>query len=234
MRPPARARREKQRLLLRALPGGGRILLERKPARAALDARADEEREAPRRQVLPVGGDSAAAGERARGNGGHAGERMAEQRIDACLRETRALRVGHRRRRAQAGPQDGSSLCAADHSGQLSSKRAIMPATAPQAAKVSMRPRSRSNASSRGKYMTAFSLRNGQLRSASSAVTRRYPRRRRINEQHGVAVAAEARGNHERAHAHILLAVERRNAQQVERHRPRASAKIPVPSTRSR
>ncbi len=45
-----------------------------------------------------------------------------------------------------------------------------MPAAAPQEANVSTRPRSRSNACTRGKYISALSLRNGQARSASNAV----------------------------------------------------------------
>src|SRR5262249_11439123 len=62
------------------------------------------------------------------------------------------------------GRRNDSSVSMADHTGDASSLRAIIPAAAPQEANVSALPRSRSNDWTRGKYMTALSLRKGQLR----------------------------------------------------------------------
>ena len=61
------------------------------------------------------------------------------------------------------------SSAAADQTGRCSAARASMPATAPEGAKHSKRPRSLSYASSRGKYMKALSLASGQSRMADCA-----------------------------------------------------------------
>jgi len=66
-----------------------------------------------------------------------------------------------------------SSLLVGTHTGAASSQRASMPAMAPQGANDSKWPRSLSCASTRGKYIKAFSLKKFQSRMpfrASSAV----------------------------------------------------------------
>ena len=76
----------------RALPGRRSVVLEQHPARALLDARRDEQRQPPRREVLPVRGAAATGGEGARTDAGARAAAHRQQRVDAGLRQTQRAR----------------------------------------------------------------------------------------------------------------------------------------------
>src|SRR4029077_17828490 len=151
-----------------ALPGGRSVVLEQYPARTALDAGGDEQRQAPCREVTPVGGAVAAGGERARGKARAPPAAHRDEGVDARLREAGALTVGDRHRgpqsRAQnrllalggrpgrpgAGRGGGAAGPARANAGQAAPERALIPPAAPQEPNTSTRPRRRSKACTRG------------------------------------------------------------------------------------
>ncbi len=136
--------------------------------------------------------------------------------VDAGLRQAQTIRVRHSHRGAQPGSQDRLFAFGSCPHRQVSSERAIIPAAAPQEANVSIRPRRRSNACTRGKkhYCAVAAERPDAQRIQRRA--RRQPRGRRIDEQHRLPVATELRGHEQRAQADVVVASERRDAQHVE------------------
>ena len=83
------------------------VALEQHPARAALDAGHDEQRQAARRQVTPVADRGGAAGQRARAGGELRRDAHRLQQIDAGIDEPRAVGVLDIPGGPQARPQDG-------------------------------------------------------------------------------------------------------------------------------
>ncbi len=179
-------------------------MLERQPARAALDARIDEQRQTPRRQIA-----SNPARHRRRRRAcrasrrGSAGARAASSVFTpACARCTRSSSAtgvaGRMPVRSSA-----SSLSAAAHTGHASSSRASMPATAPHGAKFSARPRRRSNAVRPRVVHERVLAAKRPAPERLERGARARPGRGRIDDQHRVMLAAEARRDHECAHADI-------------------------------
>ena len=149
----------------RLFPGRGTVVLEHHPTGALLDAGSNEQRQPAGGEVFPVRDAATPRRERPRTECRARMLRRTETSVftPACARRTRSASDTGTAGRSP-GRRIASSLSAADHTGHVSSERATIPAAAPQEANVSTRPRSRSNACTRGKNITALSLRNGQMR----------------------------------------------------------------------
>ena len=80
-------------------------MFQQHPARALLDARRHEQRQAPCREVLPVA-DTAARAQGARAHVGARTDPHRQQGIDARLRQPHPIGVGHSHRRTQPGTQN--------------------------------------------------------------------------------------------------------------------------------
>ena len=157
-------------------------------------------------------------------------ERMACSGLTPCAARrwrspsvsTRVGRVPRRSSSSSSGP--------AAQGGRCSSSRASVPATAPQLAKTSGRPRRRSKATTRGKHISACSERKSSSRSPCSGVVAGVPGRRRVHDQHRATLAAQARRHHQGAGADVAVAGQRRYADEVHvldrRQREQARARL--------
>ena len=210
-------RRHELAQLSRRTPPGGRLVgLEDHPARAALDAVDDEQREAPGRERAPVRSDRTRARERAGFRHFPPGPAHGLDGVYADRGKAGALVIVHRAGRAQPRTHHGFLAArtrphrpvlggARQHAGDGAGRREGLE---PPAQLVVAEQAREEHACRVGRQRPVAHL-GERLRGA-------VPRERRVDEQDRATFTAEPVGDEQRARADVHVARERRDAQQVE------------------
>ena len=204
----------------RALPGRGPVVLEQHPARALLDAGRDEQRESPRREILPVRSAAPSRGEDARAHAVARPDAHGQERIHARLREARTLCLAHGDRRTQPRTQD--RLLAL---GRRPDRPGLV-GPSDHARGGAARAEDLDAAAQSVESLHARVVHDGAVAAEGPAPerieggARRGPGGRRIEQHQGLAVAAQARRDQQRREADIPLTRQWRNAQHVEARDP--------------
>jgi len=210
-------RRQKRLQLLREpRPGGTVLRLEHCPARAALDAAHDGLAAAHPGQESARRAATGSAGERAQRLGIVACRAQRLDRVHAVSREAQALQLGQHSRRPRARPEQQLVVRARLPQGSLLVQprdRARHRAAVGESLVAPAQAVIGEYAREAHQRVVAAELELAQARERGVAG---FPVRRRIDDQHEMAIAAELRGHEQRARSHFVLASQRRDAQEVD------------------
>jgi len=202
-------------LALESRPYRRVVRLEDRPARAALDARHEEQPSPLRREQRTLGARGRAARERTERQ--RARDRRAQrlQRIDAVRREPLALAVGEDALRPRARPHEQLVVDARVPRRALlveAGERSCDRAAVRKELRVATQPVEGDDARIAEQRVIGTEL---EVAQAVERVGAGFPRRGRIDDQDRVVIAAPAIGDDERARAHVAVARERRDAQET-------------------
>ncbi len=190
--------------------------LEQHPARAGLDALHEQQPPALRGQQQALGARCGAARERPKRQRARHGRTQRLQRVDAVGRESLALGVGEHALRTGAEAQRQLVVGAGLVRRALpveARKRSGHRTAVGEGLGTTAQPVERDDPRKAQQRVLGAEI---ELAQPAQDVVARVPSGRRIHDEHRAPLPAQARRHHQRAHAHVAVALEWRDADEVQ------------------